>query len=162
MNERDNDMWLEIDADGIRVNLQIKGYKPANKDNWYSNWCNCDFLFTSGDWLNYHKENDEVLLSCEVEELAEAFTELLDNKLSSAEEIAFIEPDFVFKLYPQRDLSDDPKYKFAQSGYQIQDIYLEWNIFFWHEGLTDNYLTITLNRDDIVRLRDYLSAIMRR
>ena len=64
-------MWLEIDADGIRVNLQIKGYKPSNEDNWYSNWCNCDFLFTSGDWLNYHKENDEVLLSCEVEELAE-------------------------------------------------------------------------------------------
>ncbi len=98
-------------------------------------------------------------MSCEVEEMAEAFTELLDNKLSSAEEIAFIEPDFVLS-YTHRDLSDDPKYKFAQSGYQIQDIYLEWNIFFWHEGLTDNYLTITLNRDDIVRLRDYLSAIM--
>lgn len=155
-------MRFEIDASGISVNLQINGYKPTNRDNWYRNWCNCDFMFSSEDWLNYHKENDEVLLSSEVEVMEEAFTELLENKLSAAKEIACIEPDFVFKLYPQRDLRDDPEYRFAQSGYVIQDIYLEWKIYFWHEGLTDNYLTITLYRDEIVRLRDYLSAIMRR
>lgn len=79
-------MWFEIDVSGIEVKLQINGYKPTDKDNWDSEWCRCDFLFASGDWLNYHKENDEVLLCSEVEELADAFTELLDNKLSEVKE----------------------------------------------------------------------------
>lgn len=29
-------MWFEIDADGIKVKLQITGYTLANKDNWDS------------------------------------------------------------------------------------------------------------------------------
>lgn len=32
------------------------------------------------DWLNYHKEDDEVLLSCEVEGLEEALTKLLNGE----------------------------------------------------------------------------------
>lgn len=123
-------MWFEIDVSGIEVKLQINGYKPTDKDNWDSEWCRCDFLFASGDWLNYHKENDEVLLCSEVEELADAFTELLDNKLSEVKEIICIEPDFVFELYPQMDLREDPKYTYVQPGYEIQDIYVEWKIHF--------------------------------
>ena len=156
------DMWFEINVSGIEVKLQINGYKPTDKDNWDSEWCRCDFLFASGDWLNYHKENDEVLLCSEVEELADAFTELLDNKLSEVKEIICIEPDFVFELYPQMDLREDPKYTYVQSGYEIQDIYVEWKIYFWHGGLTDNYLTITLGREDVVRLRDYLKLVIKR
>ena len=152
-------MWFEIDASGIKIKLQIKGYKPASKDDWYSEWCSCDFLFSSGDWLNYHKENDEVLLSAEVEGLAKALTDLLDNKLSEEIEISCIEPDFVFKLFPQKDLRDDPKYSYIRPGCEIQDIYLEWKIFFWNQGLTENYLTVTLYRDDIISLRDYLSLV---
>ena len=71
-------MWLEIDACGIEIKLQIKGYKQTNKDDWDSEWCKCDFLFASGDWLNYHKEDDEVLLSCEVDDLEESLTKLLN------------------------------------------------------------------------------------
>lgn len=156
------DMWFEIDASGIEVKLQINGYKPTDKDNWDSEWCRCDFLFASGDWLNYHKENDEVLLCSEVEELADAFTELLDNKLSEVKKIICIEPDFVFELYPQMDLREDPKYTYVQPGYEIQDIYVEWKIYFWHGGLTDNYLTITLGREDVARLRDYLKLVIKR
>ena len=88
-------MWFEIDADGIKVKLQITGYTPANKDNWDSEWCKCDFLFSSGEWLNYHKENDEVLLCYEIEELAESLTDLIDDKLSEDKEIICIEPDFI-------------------------------------------------------------------
>lgn len=36
----------------------------------------------SGNWLNYHRENDELLRSCEVEELEESLTRLLNNELS--------------------------------------------------------------------------------
>lgn len=153
-------MWLEMDVSGIAVKLQIKGYRPATKENWDSNWCRCDFLFASGDWLNYHKEDDEVLLSCEVEELEESLTKLLNNELSEVKEIECIEPDFVFSLYPQSDLRDNPKYTYVQLGYEIVDIYLEWKIFFWNQGLTANYLSITLDREEIVQLRDYLSSVV--
>lgn len=118
-------MWFEIDASGIKIKLQINGYKPTNKENWDSEWCRCDFLFTSGDWLNYHKENDEVLLCSDIDELAETLTELLDNKILEEREILCIEPDFIFKLYPETDLRDNPQYTYIQPGYEIQDIYLE-------------------------------------
>lgn len=36
-----------------------------------------------------------------------------------------MEPDFIFKFYPQKDLRNDPQCLFVQSGYEIQDIYLE-------------------------------------
>ena len=155
-------MWFEIDASGIKIKLQINGYKPTNKENWDSEWCRCDFLFTSGDWLNYHKENDEVLLCSEIDELAETLTELLDNKILEEREILCIEPDFIFKLYPETDLRDNPQYTYIQPGYEIQDIYLEWRIYFWYEGLTDNYLTITFNRDKIESFIDYLVLVRSR
>ena len=153
-------MWLEIDASGIETKLRINGYTPSMKGIWDSQWCKCDFLFLSGDWLNYHKENDEVLLSSEVEELEESLTKLLNNELLEMKEISCIEPDFVFELYPQSDRRDDPKYIYVRPGYEIADIYLEWKIYFWNQGLTDNYLTITLGREEIVSLRDYLSVVI--
>ena len=52
-------MWFDIDASGIEIKLQINGYNPTNKENWDSEWCDCEFCFSSGNWLNYHKENDE-------------------------------------------------------------------------------------------------------
>ena len=155
-------MWFEIDASGIKIKLQINGYKPTNKENWDSEWCRCDFLFTSGDWLNYHKENDEVLLCSEIDELVETLTELLYNKILEEREILCIEPDFIFKLYPETDLRDNPQYTYIQPGYEIQDIYLEWRIYFWYEGLTDNYLTITFDRDKIESFRDYLVLVRSR
>lgn len=152
-------MCLEIDVSGIKIKLKINGYKLTDKENWDIKWCRCDFLFSSGNWLNYHKENDEVLLCSEIDELVEALTELLDNKISEIKEISCVEPDFVFKLYPETDLRDDSKYTYIQPGYNIQDIYLEWKIYFWDKGLTDNYLTITFNRDEIACLRDYLVLV---
>jgi hypothetical protein len=152
-------MWFEIDAGGIRIKLRIRGYRPSNKDNWDSEWCKCDFAFSSGDWLNYHKENDEILLSYEVEQLAKSLTELLANKLMEETEITCIEPDFIFKLFPQKDLRNDPKYIYVRPGCELQDIYLEWKICFWDGGLTDNFLTVTLDREEIIKLRDYLAFI---
>lgn len=119
------------------------------------------FLVLKKVCYNIHKENDEVLLASEVDELEEKLSKLLDNKLTEIEEMVCIEPDFIFKLYPQTDLREDPKYTYIQPGYEIQDIYLEWKIFFWHGGLTDNYLTITLDRNEIESLRDYLAAIIK-
>lgn len=101
-------MNLQLDAQGINIYLKIKGYKPSDSDTWDSQWCNCDFSFYSGTWLNYHKEDDEVLLSCEVEELADKLSQLLNDELSEQTEILCIEPDFIFTLFPKRDLRKDP------------------------------------------------------
>ena len=155
-------MWLEIDANGIKIKLRIYGYKKTNKNNWDEAWCKCGFEFSSEKWLNYHKENDEILLSNEVEDLEDNLTKLIDNKILEIKEIACIEPDFRFKFYPQINMKDDPKNIYIRDGYEMQDIYLEWKIFFWNEGLTENYLTITRYRDDIVKLRDYLSLVITR
>lgn len=154
-------MYMEMDISGIVVRLRIKGYESSTKEVWDSQWCKCDFSFHSGDWLNYHKENDEVLLSCEVEELENVLTKLLDDEIEEIREIRCVEPDFVFMLHPKRDLRKDPSYTYIQPGYEIADIYLEWKIYFWHEGLTDNFLTVTLERDEIIRFRDYLSSVLR-
>lgn len=154
-------MYMEMDVSGIVVRLRIKEYETSAIGDACSQWCKCDFSFHSGDWLNYHKEDDEVLLSCEVEELESALTKLLDDEIEEIREIRCIEPDFIFTLHPKRELRKDPSYTYIQPGYEIADIYLEWKIYFWNEGLTDNFLTVTLDRDEIIHFRDYLSSVLR-
>ena len=152
-------MWFDIDVDGVRIQMQVKGYEKSNKQNWDDLWCTCDFAFSSGSWLNYHKESDETLLSCEIEQLAKALSELLDNKLTDIKEIECLEPDFRFKLYPQIDLKGRQGYS---PDFDIQDVYLEWRVYFWCEGgITDNHLTVILDRDEIEKLKDYLLNVMK-
>ena len=81
-------MRLKIDLNGIVLRLKIKGYIPSTHEDWDSQWCNVDFSFFSGNWLDYHCENDEVLLSCEVEILADSISKLLNDELSEITEIS--------------------------------------------------------------------------
>ena len=60
-----------------------------------------------------------------------------------------IEPDFKFILHPEEDLRNNPNYTYVRPGYEILDIYLEWRVYFWNEGLMDNYLTVVFDRNDI-------------
>ena len=143
-------MWLNLNVNGIKVQLRIKGYKLSNKECWDCQWCNCDFSFSSGDWLNYHKEDDEVLLSCEIEMLESTLSMLLNDEIKEDKEIDFIEPDFVFHIYPKDNLEN-----------YASDIYVEWKIYFWNGGLTENYIAITLDRAEIIILRDYLSSVIK-
>lgn len=153
-------MRLRMDLDGIILQLKIKEYRPADGNDWDDKWCKVDFSFSSGDWLNYHKENDEVLLSCEVEEIAGLLRELLDNKLTEPREKSCIEPDFHFVLHPIYNLRDDPQYVYVRKGYELVDISLKWVVSFWNGGLTDNYLSVTLNRNDIEILLTYFRYIL--
>lgn len=151
---------VQIDAAGITIDLLIKGYRKSTKDNWDELWCRCDFSFTSNNWLNYKSVDNEVLLSCEIEELEQSLTKLLDGKITEKIVIEPIEPDFKFILFPEEDLRNNPNYTYVQPGYEILDIHLEWQVYFWSGGLTDNFLTVTLGRKEIVRLRDYLRSVI--
>ncbi len=141
-------MSFTMDAEGISVQLTIRGYEPSCRENWDDQWCKCDFTFRSGDWLNYHKENDEVFLSCEVEALEGMLSKMLNNQLEEEKELGFIEPDFEFHFYPQQEFTN---------------IGCEWRIYFWDDegALTCNYLAITLSREDMEALRDYLLHVMK-
>lgn len=151
-------MCFEININGIDVKLNIQNYQMDNSDD-FSDWCRCDFYLNSGNWLKYHLEDDELLLSSEVDKLEENLTLLIENKLTDITFMPCIEPDFCFILYPKRDLRDDPKYTYVQPGYEIEDIFLEWRIYFWNEGLTDNFLNLRFNKDEIIKFRDYLRKV---
>ena len=144
-------MPLNFNIDGINVYLKINNYRHSNKENWDSLWCNCDFMFNSGDWLNYHRENNEIILCSEIEELESTFTMLLNGEIVEDKEITLLEPDFVFQLYPQKASSNI-----------ISDILVDWRVYFWHGELTANYLSVTLDREEIIMLRDYLSNVIKK
>ena len=154
-------MGFELDVSGVKIELEISRYRLTSKKNQFLKWCTCNFRFSSENWLKYHKENDEILLCCELDELTNALTDLLDNKIQEAKEISFIEPDFVFELYPKVESKEKSQNFLIKPGFEIRDIYLEWRVYIWNKGFTANYLTITLGRDDIISLRDYLVSVQK-
>lgn len=153
-------MWLNLDLSGIRFSMQIRNYRKVSADDWDSTWCETDFSFISDEWLNYKKENDEIFLAREIENLAKELDDLLNDKLDTPTEFNCIEPDFNFILNPKKDLRLDPKIAYVRPGCEIEDIDMEWKVSFWHEGLTDNYLSVSLVRSDIECLLLYLRFII--
>ena len=152
-------MWLKLNLDGIVLSLRIRQYKKVEADDWDSTWCKTDVSFISESWLKYIKEDDEVLLAREVDELVEALEKLLTDQLYEPTEFTCIEPDFIFELNPKEDLRKNPRYLYIQPGCEIADIDLEWKVFFWYEGLTGNYLSVALARPDIECLLTYLKVV---
>lgn len=153
-------MWLKLNLDGIVVNLRIRQYKKPDNNNWDCTWCKVDFSFCSNPWLDYKKENCEVLLAQEVDDLIEALENLLSDKLSEPTEFSFVEPDFVFNLSPKEDLRNNPRILYVRPGCEFSDIYMEWQVHFWDEGyLAANFLTVTLGQEEIEYLLTYLKTV---
>lgn len=153
-------MWLKLNLEGIVVNLRIRQYTKPDKNNWDYTWCKVDFSFCSNPWLDYKKENCEVLLAQEVDDLIEALENLLSDKLSEPSEFSFVEPDFVFNLSPKEDLRNNPRILYVRPGCEFSDIYIEWQVHFWDEGgLTANFLTVTLGQEEIEYLLTYLKTV---
>lgn len=140
-------MWLKMNIDGIILELNIRGYQPSDHDNWDSKWCDVGYRFSSNDWLNYGKDHDEILLSCEVEYLEKILGDLLSGNIKDERSMGCIEPDFQFVFSPARE------------AYGVEDVYLEWQVYFWDDGLTANYLSLTLDCNEIELLRNYLLLI---
>lgn len=150
-------MWLKIDSDGIIAKLQIRKYKNETEraGDDYGCWCEVSYSFSSEPWLNYHAENEELLLSIEVDELAQSLDDFINDRFT--EEIAegFYELEFCFIFSPKQELIVE------NGAREIIDISMEWQVFFWHDDpFTENHLSVTLGREDIIHLRNYLYLIM--
>ena len=153
-------MWLKLNLSGIRLSMQIRNYRRTSEEDWLSVWCKTDFSFVADKWLNYCEDDSEVFLAREIEDLAKSLDDLLNDRLTAPTEFNCIEPDFNFILNPKKDLQLDPKVLYVRPGCEIVDIDMEWKISFWHDGLTANYLSVTLNRTDIESLLLYLRLVM--
>ncbi len=129
-------MRLKLDLGGIMLHLKIKGCRPTDGENCNYKWCTVDFAVSSGDWLNYHFEDNEVLLSDELESLTEGIEKLLHNELHECVELECAEPNFRFIFHPD---------------------FMEWTAAVWSGGrLTDHYLSMRFQRDDLEILLLYL------
>ena len=151
-------MVFHRSVDGMDIMLRIDNYQSPSEHEYGDRWCDCSFSFRFGEIINYHKDHDELLMPEEVDALADGLTDLLDGKITEPQERPMLEPDFVFMLYPAKDLRTDPTYTYIKPRDEFQDIYVEWRVFFWNDGLTENFLTITLEREDIASLRDFLNS----
>lgn len=73
------DMWLKLNLEGMKIELQISDYQQSNEENWDDNWCNIDFSFVFQGCINYSGTSG-VMLSYEVEELEKTITGFIDGK----------------------------------------------------------------------------------
>lgn len=154
-------MALNLDLSGIQLEFAIHNYKPSvGKEDLFTNWCNVDFHIRSGNWLNY-KIDGELLKTDEVDGILSKIDCLLSGGVGEPSVWKCIEPDFNFTFHPKKDLTKDPKYIYVQPGCEIEDIKLEWDVYFWNGGLTDNRLTLVLYRDDIIALQQYLMSVIK-
>ncbi len=153
-------MSVCLDLDGIELHFQIDEYKPSENEMWDQEWCNCELRLISGDWLNL-KRSGELFLNSEVEGMLQHMIELLrDKEMGKPREVEFIEPDFRMVLHPIKDLRKE--YAYCKPGYEFQDVFIEWKTYIWNGGLTDNYMTVVLYREDIQKMIQYLSSVIAR
>lgn len=153
-------MWFKIDLSGIVLELQIRGYSSLRNEDEYVRWCRTDFSFSSKSWLSYRKTDDEVMDCGEIEGLAFRIDKLLKDELDSVTKMSCIEPDFLFIFQPKRDIRNDPNVAYVAPGHEIEDIHMEWRIAFWDDGLTENYLSVRLYRQDLELFKAYLYLVM--
>ena len=151
---------MEMNLDGITVKLEIRGYTKHDREE-EPRWCRADFSFISEPWLRYKRQDDEVLTNEEVEVLAECLERLLNGRMAEPTELECIEPDFLFLFEPKVDVQKNPRVLYVKPGNELEDILMRWRVYFWHDGLTDNHLSVTLNRADMEKLYAYLQTVQK-
>ena len=144
-------MALYLDVDGIHVEFCIDGYK--NDDYRDDTWCECQLKLNAGNWLHYDVHG-ELLRVEEIKQLYERLCLLLNRKLEYDDEFVCSEPDFEFRFY-----------SFHNGGHslelhEISDFSLEWRVNLWNGYLTDNHISISLDRYEIEKFKDYLQSVI--
>ena len=145
-------MALHLELDGIEINMTIREYKEVLGREWCDAWCKVDYSIKAvtepngKQYINIEHNNTEILLACEVKSLRNRLNKLLNDELEKVTLTEMIEPDFQFELFPKKNGAD---------------ITATWIVNFWYcGGLTANSLNVTLGREDIIKLRDYLDEVI--
>ena len=115
------------------------------------------------DYTAYHiRRNYEILNGLSNEESTKLLERLLNNELNEIKEYQPCEPDLTFILNPKYDIRNDPNTIYVKPGFEIRDIKLQLRVNLWDDGLTDNYFSITLYREDIDNLYTYLCYVTKK
>ncbi len=150
-------MSVCLDLAGIEFQFEIDGYKKSTPEMWDEEWCRCELQLTSADWLHLNRSG-ELFLDSEIEGMLRLMRELLCNQeVGEEREIEFMEPDFRMVLHPIKELRKECAY--CAPGCGFQDVFIEWKTYMWDGGLTENYLTVVLYREDIEKMVEYLSKV---
>lgn len=152
-----NALWLKLNLDGIKLLFKIAGYGRKTGD-WCDEWCDVEVSIIADNWLHY-TQSGELLLACEVRDLLAQFEDLISNKILEPKELEFVEPDFTIKLNPQKDLRNDLAHPYVAEVHEFVDIDAEFKVFFWDDVLTANYLSLCLDREDILAFVTYLKLV---
>ena len=153
-------MYLKLDLNGFDLYLRISHYRTSNQANWDEEWCTVDLTVNFGKEVNLLRTG-ETMLSCEVEQLKSVFADLLENKIKERTFLNFIEPDFEFIINPDYHFRNESDYGDDRVGQYLKDIFVDFHIYYWNGGLTDNYLSITLYREEIEYFLTYLKLVTR-
>ena len=140
-------MWIKLNLDGIDFHFRISQYEKSTQERWDVQWCSVDLTLQCTNCLDY-KISSEILLSCEVEDIRDNINRLLHNEIQDISELDFIEPDLTFVLIPKKD-----------TGHEILNVAANMHIHLWDDGLTENYISVCFDRDNLKRLLTYLQFI---
>lgn len=150
---------LVMDIDGIELLFHIHEFYPSSRENWDDEWAKISFRVTSGEWLNYIINYQEIMMMCEIEQLRDILHKQLSNDLTEVYELECLEPDLTFRIIPLSDFRESSKTLSIKEDFEIIDIDLQIDISFWNEGLTANKLTLSLDRNEIENLACYLDVV---
>lgn len=112
--------------------------KIVNKDS--EEWCNMQ-ISVKNEFFNYKNEG-ELLLFSEVEEIKNYLEQLLNGKLEEEEQLDFTEPDLELNLYP----SDNVEYILLDIKFNLIE----------QGELSADYYNLCLDKKEIDELYSYL------
>ncbi len=140
--------WITFKLQGMVFKLKCWGYSKE------VGWIKTSFRFNFKDIIYYKRDGEELFTPECVDLLVEYLDNLIDEKMKKTKILSFFEPDFEFVFHPRHDTK-------VENGPCCEDISLDLHVRLWDGGLTDNYFSTTFEREDIVRLRDYLVVVTR-
>ncbi len=151
-------MRLRLDLDGIIFLLKVSDYVKTTKEDWDDKWCNAEG-YIANSFLHVDLQG-EILLSADIDWLANELDALLNDRLSEPRIIDCIEPVLSFVLYPKEDLRKNPQILRVQEGHEIKDISGEMIVHLWEDGaLTGNSIHLALRRDDLQAILVYFRYV---
>lgn len=153
-------MRLKLDLDGILVSFKIFNNIPYDGECWNEHWCSVDLSISNMNGLNYHFENQTILMLGEIKTLVEHIESFLDKKYKNDFRFEFEEHFFYFLFHVVRDKLTQPNYLMAIDSNRFEEEYMEWRIIFWNGYPTDNFISIKLERENLQIFSKYLKFVL--